>query len=260
LILQKQKPKKEKRVRALSFFKSKLFILLCIAIISAAISMSLVDPVFATRLLEFGISEDLTGVFFTMGSATYAISGLIIGRYAQKYDQRVLIFGGLLVLGIGPLLTGPSQFLHFPDQLYLIPIGQVMSGFGLALVLVPIIPAFLSSTEYLFLLDETANAELKDVISGIASSMLGLGTIIGPLMGGSLTEALGFRSMCDIFSSYMVVVSVLFFLFANVLYALRNIKLLKTEPLLPSKDILDTNDTSSSIIEEPLLKDKSCSV
>ena len=53
--------------------------------------------------------------------------------------------------------------------------------------------------------------ELNNVISGYFNSCIGIGEAVGPITGGMLVEAIGFRSGLDIVASSLMVFAILFF-------------------------------------------------
>jgi len=207
------KIKREGRIKLRMFFKSIRYVILCISCATGAISLTAIDPVLAARLLEFGIDENLAGVFFPIGAISYGISGIFVGKLAEKGDKQVLIFVGLVLLGIGYFLIGPSSVFQLPNKLYIIPVGQIFAGSGLCFILIPIIPAMLKCHERNIPQNETSLQELKDKICGVENSFVGLGSVIGPFLSGSLTQALGFRQMCDVIATISIGVSIFFFLF-----------------------------------------------
>jgi len=205
--------KKGGGIKLRMFFKNIRYVILCISCVTGTISLTAIDPVLAARLLEFGINENLAGVFFPIGAISYGISGIFVGKLAEKGDKQVLIFVGLVMLGIGYFLLGPSSVFHIPNNLYFIPVGQVIAGSGLCFILIPVIPAMIECHESSIPQNETSLQELKDKICGIENSCLGLGSAIGPFLSGSLTQALGFRQMCDVIATLSIGVSIFFFVF-----------------------------------------------
>jgi len=198
-----------------SFIKMPKFVFLCLALSIASMSFSIFDPVLATRLAEFNVGPNFIGFFFCIGACVYFLMALTVGTYAKRYNQIVFVTAGLTLLPFAYWLIGPSLFLHFPNKLFLIPFGQIFLGTGGALILIPMIPAFLSCTKDKVPQTEESIAELKDKISGIWNSMGGFGSILGPILGGSLVTLTGYRTMCDLMALFVIVFGVLFFKFTD---------------------------------------------
>jgi len=235
-----------------NFIKNPRFVFLLLAISMMSITFTVFDPVFATRIGEFNVSENTLGLFFCISAFTYFIMALVVGSFARKYEQLAFVTTGLAVLPIAYFFIGPSQFLHFPNKLFLIPIGQILIGLGGSLILIPMIPALLKSVNDEVPHTDESMAELKDKVAGAWNSMGGIGSVIGPILSGYLVSSQGFRSMCDILALCIIIFGVFFFKFTNALSVFQDIFSQKhnKEGLLLTKEL---DSISEKVNPEELL-------
>ncbi|XP_022101427.1 MFS-type transporter SLC18B1-like [Acanthaster planci] len=160
------------------------------AMIVCFIGMSCLDPTLSLHLekLHFTTLEN-SFVFVTLG-VTYSVTSVVWGRVADKLKTtRFMTVIATFGAGVCFLLLGPSPLLKIPSS-KLIP-----------WLVTPFCASFLSLIAVSALLDMFISAEWNGiaidlgatgVISGLWSSALSLGSMIGPLLGGFLTDLLGF--------------------------------------------------------------------
>jgi len=119
------------------------------------------------------------------------------------------------------------------------------------------LPALINCTKDTVPQTEQSLAELKDKISGIWNSMVGMGSVFGPIMSGVIVSFAGFRSMCDILALVILVYGVIFFKYSNALAAFKELLTKKPakEGLLLNKELDSLNEKTNP--EEILISNKS---
>ncbi len=107
----------------------------------------------------------------------YIFACPIVPYVLKKYSKiNVMIFSLILVSALSTLF-GPSKILNYPDELYLIVIGFITSGFACAFCFIPACPEMLESAQLNL---NTVHPKLNDIVSGIFNLSFGIGTFLGP--------------------------------------------------------------------------------
>ncbi len=116
---------------------------------------------------------------------------LLFGRIADLYGRKKLFLTGLTVFGAASLLAtlawDPASFLA----------GRALQGLGAA-VIVPTGMSLLTTT--------FPEGPLRDKALGISGTLLSLGFTIGMLLGGVMTDTLGWRSTMGLLAVTAVIV------------------------------------------------------
>ena len=146
------------------------------------------------------ISEDLDttvqGVQIAITIFLLVMAALMIpgGKLTDKYGRKRLFILGLIVYGIGALISAVS-----PNLGVLILGNSILEGVGTALLIPPV---YILAT--LYFTDVTSRARAFGVISALG----GIGAAAGPLIGGLITSAVSWRA-AFIFQALIIVVIVL---------------------------------------------------
>jgi MFS family permease len=151
------------------------------------------------------ISEDLNttveGVQLTITLFLLVMAALMIpgGKLTDRYGRKRLFIVGLVVYGIGALLSAVS-----PGLGVLIIGNSILEGVGTALLIPPV---YILTT--LLFTDLTSRARAFGVISALG----GIGAAAGPLIGGLITSAISWRAA---FVFQALVIAVIVFLSRKV--------------------------------------------
>ncbi len=171
--------------------------------ISVGIYMSTLDAsiinVSLPTIVE-SLNTDLTAVAWVIMAYLTVVTGclLLIGRLSDLFGQRRIYLLGLLTFTLGSALCG------FSPTIYFLIVSRVLQGLG-ASALMAIGPAILATT---FREGERGQA------MGIIGSVVSVGFLTGPLLGGFLVEHLGWRS---VFYINLPIGAAAFFLSSRVL-------------------------------------------
>ena len=150
------------------------------------------------------------GLTFTIIPSTYIPSMFLVQCLPNRLDKRVVLVISAMLLGFSTLLNGPSQLLGLPNELYLIIVGQALSGIFIAFLSIPALPEMIKAED-----KATDRHRVNTLCSGLFNSSMGLGQTIGPILGGILDASVGFRSTQDIMGMICIVFASLYLFFGT---------------------------------------------
>jgi MFS family permease len=82
------------------------------------------------------------------------------------------------------LFIGPSEIFRFPDNLWMMGIGQAFEGVVNPFILVPGLPEMI---DVAFEKHQHQEQRINDYCSALYTSFLGLGLVAGPIYGAYVT-------------------------------------------------------------------------
>ena len=135
--------------------------------------------------------------------------GFVVCMIGLKLGIYLTITIGLIITGITALFPYPVPPL--PRSPIFIIIGLFMMGFGSVPVFVPGLILFSKNIKKI---DESIDEmSANDIASAMSNLFVELGNFSGPIIGGYLTDILGFKKCCIIVSIFVITYSSLFILF-----------------------------------------------
>lgn len=154
--------------------KSLLFIFITVLI--DCIGLRIIYPVAATIITELsGESVNEAVVYSGWLMTSYAIMQFIcspiLGKLSDRFGRRPILLLALFGLGINYLI------LAYSTSLYWLFIGRIIAGVCGASI----------TTAFAYIAD-ISSAEHRAKNFGIISSAIGIGFIVGPVLGGMLSE------------------------------------------------------------------------
>ncbi|MFJ8016173.1 MFS transporter [Streptomyces sp. NPDC096339] len=170
-----------------------LFVL-CAAQFMVALDFSVLNVALPVLGEDLGLSR--AGLQWAVTAFALPSGGflLLFGRIADLYGRKKLFLTGLTVFGAASVLAtlawDPTSFLT----------GRALQGLGAA-VIVPTGMSLLTTT--------FPEGPLRDRALGISGTLLSLGFTIGMVLGGVLTDTLGWRSTMGLLAVAAVVVLLL---------------------------------------------------
>jgi MFS family permease len=227
------KRKKVKRVSFGMFLKHTRSLFCLIACGASMICLLFFESTLAKYLFDnFAISPKENGLIFAIPCLFYAGSSPFVSLLTKRMQRRLIIFLAFMLNVVALFMMGPSYILDFPSTLkdhaeWLVFTGLALNGVSISFIFVPLLPEILyvvSTEEGL----DNSN-ELNDKASGIYNVAYASGTILAPNIGGLLSDAYGFRVMCDCLAIFSATFSIIF-LFANV--GIRTLCDIKPDPRL----------------------------
>lgn len=85
---------------------------------------------------KYKLSENVIGYFFCITALVYAFTTALFSFISKYLDSRIYIMIGLLTCVISYFLLGPEPRI-LPSKVYIVIIGLILSGIGLAFSLIP---------------------------------------------------------------------------------------------------------------------------
>ncbi|OEJ31761.1 MFS transporter [Streptomyces subrutilus] len=170
-----------------------LFVL-CAAQFMVALDFSVLNVALPVLGEDLGLSR--SGLQWAVTAFALPSGGflLLFGRIADLFGRKKLFLAGLAVFGAASLLAtlawDPASFLT----------GRALQGVGAA-VIVPTGMSLLTTT--------FPEGPLRDKALGISGTLLSLGFTVGMLLGGVMTDTLGWRSTMGLLAVASVVVLLL---------------------------------------------------
>ena len=167
-----------------------------------------VEPVLSFRIQQFTDSVRIQGIVFSCLVIGYCIMWFILPFFAKYVNQTGLITISLFLCGLFNFLVGPSTVL--PDNLYLLAFGLLASSSTIAIVVVLQIPIMTKRAEWKY---PSQTRRVSDMWCSIFSGTFSLGLLIGPIYGGYVNDLVGYRNLCDISATILVLYSLIFYAF-----------------------------------------------
>ena len=121
-----------------------------------------------------------------VGGATVALLP-VSGRLVDRFGARPFLSGGFLLAGMALVLFA-AQTRYLPALMFMIALGSAYAM---------ILPSWNS------LLDRSVDAAKRGAMWGVFMTVEGLGTAVGPLIGGRLWQSVGPRAPF-LFSAFLV--------------------------------------------------------
>ncbi|MFD9355772.1 MFS transporter [Streptomyces sp. NPDC060031] len=173
--------------------KLVLFVL-CAAQFMVALDFSVLNVALPALGKDLGLSRSALQWAVTAFALPSGGFLLLFGRIADLYGRKKLFLTGLAVFGAASLLAtlawDPASFLT----------GRALQGLGAA-VIVPTGMSLLTTT--------FPEGPLRDRALGISGTLLSLGFTIGMVLGGVMTDTLGWRSTMGLLAVAAVIVLLL---------------------------------------------------
>lgn len=169
----------ERAVSSLQLLKNRrLLIIVGVVIIGASIPCVL-EPTLPLRLQNgMKLSSGMTGLLFAIPTLAYAISAPVIGSLSQRIGRYKAMSLGMIVA------AACFPFIALSNSLWLVAIVLVFLGIGMGTAITPCLPEFAE-------ISETSGASSFGASFSIYNTAYSIGMMIGPTVGGILTNYLG---------------------------------------------------------------------
>lgn len=154
----------------------QVFLGLMLGMLVGSLSQTIVGPGMPRIVADLGGLEHYSWIA-TAALLTSAVAVPIIGKLSDLYGRRSFYIGGLAVFMVGTLMAGLTQ------SFWMLVAARAIQGIGMG-TLLP-----LSQT----IIGDIIPPRQRGKYQGIMGSMFGVSTIIGPLIGGVVTDTLGWR-------------------------------------------------------------------
>jgi len=170
------KPAEARVEFALDAAGKRVFIGLMLGMLVASISQTIVSPAMPRIVAELGGMEHYSWLA-TSAMLVSAVTVPIVGKLSDLFGRRVFYLGGLLIFMLGSVLAGLSQSFWF------LVFSRALQGIGMG-TLMP-----LSQT----IIGDIIPPRARGKYQGLMGAVFGVSSVVGPLVGGFVTDHWGWR-------------------------------------------------------------------
>ena len=153
-----------------------VFVGLMLGMFVASLSQTVVGPAMPRIVAELGGVEHYSWIA-TAAMLVSAVAVPIVGKLSDLYGRRWFYLGGLAVFMIGSVLAGLAQGFWF------LVFARAVQGLGMG-TLMP-----LSQT----IIGDIIPPRQRGKYQGIMGAVFGVTSVVGPLLGGTITDNFGWR-------------------------------------------------------------------
>lgn len=154
----------------------QVFLGLMLGMLVASLSQTIVGPGMPRIVADLGGLEHYSWIA-TAAMLTSAVAVPIVGKLSDLFGRRSFYIGGLAVFMLGTLIAGLTQ------SFWMLVAARAVQGLGMG-TLLP-----LSQT----IIGDIIPPRQRGKYQGIMGAVFGVSSIIGPLIGGAVTDTLGWR-------------------------------------------------------------------
>ena len=154
----------------------RVFIGLMLGMLVASVSQTIVGPALPRIVSELGGMEHYSWVA-TAAMLVSAVTVPIVGKFSDLYGRREFYLAGIVVFMVGSVIAGFSQ------SFWMLVAGRAVQGLGMG-TLMP-----LSQT----IIGDIIPPRQRGKYQGLMGAVFGVTSVAGPLLGGVITDHLGWR-------------------------------------------------------------------
>ncbi|MDK2891039.1 MAG: hypothetical protein PWR21_1671 [Methanoculleus sp.] len=155
-----------------------ILVLVVLVIFMDMMIYGLLIPVFPQYAPRLGVDEPVIGVVFGIYAAMLLLFSIPMGLLSDRVGRRPLIVVGMLLLALATALFG------FSTTVTHLVVARTVQG----------VSAAATWSAGLALLADTCDPSRLGEKMGVALSAVGLGTVLGPVVGGLLFEYAGYTA------------------------------------------------------------------
>lgn len=150
---------------------------LCVGFFMILVDMTIVAV--AQPQIAEGLHTDINGVVWVSSAylLTYAVPLLITGRLGDKFGPKIVYQTGLVVF------TAASLWCGLAGSIGMLIAARCLQGIGAALI----------TPQTMALITRIFPPERRGAAMGVWGSVAGVATLVGPLLGGILTDNFGWE-------------------------------------------------------------------
>ena len=158
------------------------------------------EPTLSLRMHDYGLTQSQIGVVLGIQPVLYMICCILVPFVIPKWiEDRVTLITGLFCLGVLTTLVGP---FYTDKDFTVFLIGLISSGIFFAPLIIPNMSEMLKGMRLAY-----PDADLErgtSLLSGMMTASIGVGQASGPLIGSAIYQVAGFRVMCDVIASVVI--------------------------------------------------------
>ncbi|KAF0288170.1 MFS-type transporter SLC18B1 [Amphibalanus amphitrite] len=160
-----------------------------------------------TLRVALGITPAQLGLFFLVSSSCYTVSSLIWGRISDRVPNTYALTAPcLLVAALGILLIPPSPLLAgLQPAWYLLGLGMVIRETAIGGAYIPIMSRMVRVCVAHGMED---NLVTHSFVSAVFGAVFSIGNVVGPTLGGYITDLYGFPVAATGLAGFGVLVAI----------------------------------------------------
>lgn len=157
--------------------KDKSVYLICLSVFPLMVCSGIIYSILSIYIQSLGAAKGQIGLIYTCGAAAGAMAAPLVGALSDRVGRRAVLLGSMAVFAL--VFSGYALSRTY---LHLFPI-QVGEGVAWAAL----------GASAVALIADTVPQERRGKAMGIYNTTWNLGWIIGPTLGGVLSDSIGFR-------------------------------------------------------------------
>ena len=223
--------KKDDDYNYLKYLKNPEIYSILIGFIVVMINITYFTPCLTNHLNNnYSISVSTASLIFMTPMIPYMIVMQFLDALTGKFGNYLVFIIGVITLGVSSLMIYPVPPL--PQSVIVIILGFLICGCGGVPVFIPGLVMLATNIKKSDKsIDEMSANDIATVLNTLCTE---IGDFLGPLLGGYLSEKIGFKLCCLIISIIVLTYSAIFILFFNA--KIKNeIKMIKQEKKSESK-------------------------
>ena len=158
--------------------RDKPVYLICLSVFPLMVCSGIIYSVLSLYIQSLGAARGQIGLIYTCGAAAGAVAAPFVGSLADRVGRRAVLLGSMVVFAL--VFSGYALSRTY---LHLFPI-QVGEGIAWAAL----------GASAVALIADSVPQERRGKAMGIYNTTWNLGWIVGPTLGGFLSDAIGFRT------------------------------------------------------------------
>ncbi|XP_068208069.1 major facilitator superfamily domain-containing protein 9-like isoform X2 [Palaemon carinicauda] len=161
------------------------------------VGASLIIPLIIIQVRDLGTSHVVAGAISSVYGILQLVTGPVMGRWSDISGRRPVILLCMMATAVSYIVLGSSQ------SLVIIILGRIIAGVFKH-----------SQTLCRALLADVTTPEDRSRVFGVFNATSSMGFIVGPMLGGHLSELEdGFSIVCNLGALFFVVDFVIFWMF-----------------------------------------------
>lgn len=156
----------------------------------------------------FNLPVTISCLFFIIESATYLISNQFLNKMNKQTQLYSISFLGLSLLSLGIVMIYP--FSPISPKILFVIVGLALIGIGNAFIFIPGLSLLSNNIKRIHLNIDIFT--LNEITSSIINLTFGVGSFLGPSIGGLLTCYFKFKYCCLILSIIIGIYCIMFFI------------------------------------------------
>ena len=183
-----------------------------IGFIVVMINVTYFAPSFANHLSNnYSVSVSMTSLIYITPMIPYMVVMQFLDALTSKFGNYLTFISGVIILGTCSLMIYPVPPL--PQSIIIIILGFLICGCGGVPVFIPGLVMLATNIKKSDKsIDEMSANDIASVLNTLCTN---IGDFIGPILGGYLSEKIGFKLTCITVSAIVLIYSFIFILFFN---------------------------------------------